>query len=87
MTGATRSRASIWLLAVLLIALSVFAAWRVIALTQAEYWAASDPARALGWVPDHPQALLTLVDTQLAAGHRDAASASARRLLEAEPRE
>jgi len=86
-TGAMhrRARAGAWLLAALLIALALFAAWRVIALTQAERWAASDPVRALGWVPDHPQALLTLAESQLDAGHWDQASASARRLLAVEP--
>ncbi len=87
MSGAVHGRvhAVSWLLAVLLTGLSVIAAWRVVAHTQAERWATSDPERALSWVPNHPKALLTLAEAQLTAGHLDAATASARRLLAVEP--
>lgn len=87
MTSATyrSAGAGTLMLATLLIAFSAFAAWRVIALTQAQLWAASDPARALGWVPDHPQARLALAEAQLAAADWESASATARRLLAEEP--
>jgi len=76
-----------WLLAVLLLGLGLFAAYRIVAVTQADRWAIEDPARALQWMPHHPQALLTLAESQLADGRIDQAAATARRLLAAEPLE
>lgn len=76
-----------WLLALFLLGLGLFAGYRIVAVTQADRWAAEDPARALEWIPRHPQALLTLAESQLEAGHIDQATATARRLLAAEPLE
>lgn len=66
---------------------SAFAAYRIVAITQADRWAAEDPQRALQWIPRHPQALLALAERRLAEGRTDEARASARRLLAAAPLE
>lgn len=81
------SRVRTWLLAGVLLVFAGFAAWRILVITQGARWAEEDPQRALRWSPRHPQALLALAEQQLAAGHIDAARASARRLLAAEPLE
>lgn len=70
-----------------LCALGLFAAWRVVAIGEADRVARTDPDRALYWVAEHPLALLTLADRQLDAGQLDAAEATARRLLVAAPLE
>lgn len=36
----------------------LFAGWRVLTLGMADHFAVSDPARALGWRADHPEALV-----------------------------
>ena len=76
-----------WLLALLLIAGGLFAAYRIVAVTQADRWALEDPQRALQWVPRHPMALLNLAGQQLHAGRVDDAQSTARRLLAVEPLE
>ena len=81
------TRARFWLLALVLMGLGVFAAYRIIAITQADRWAGKNPEVALQWMPRHPQALLTLAERQLAAGRIDEARATARRLLAVEPLE
>jgi tetratricopeptide (TPR) repeat protein len=70
-----------------LVGFGLFAAWRIVAIAGADRWAHTDPAHALQWIPDHPQALLALAERQLAAGDVDAAAASARQLLAAAPLE
>lgn len=74
-----------WLLGLTLVALGAFAAYRIIAITQADRWAGEDPGRALRWTPGHPQALVALAEQQLRDGRVEEASATARRLLAAEP--
>ena len=91
MTGhRTRPRAWRWALVALSLALlvaGVFAAYRIVAITQADRWAGKDPAYALQWVARHPQALLALAEQHLAAGRTDAARATALHLLAVEPME
>jgi len=65
----------------------LLAAWRVLAITQANRWASSDPVRALRWVPDHPEALAAVAERHLAAGRFEDATGSARRLLSVAPLE
>ncbi len=79
------NRIHAWLPAFVLAALGVFAGYRMLAMHQADRWAASDPSLALKWMPRHPQALLALAEQQLAAGRIEEARASARRLLAVEP--
>lgn len=81
------ARARPWVYGLLLTGLAVVAAWRIVAIAEADRTAASDPSHALRWKPGHPQALLTLAEQQLAEGRIDEAQASARRLLAAEPLE
>lgn len=81
------NQARAWWLAVPLLALALFAAWRIVAITRADRWAAEDPQRALRWIPQHPQALLALAERQLAQGRIDDARGTARRLLAVEPLE
>ncbi|WP_162349295.1 tetratricopeptide repeat protein [Pseudoxanthomonas gei] len=66
---------------------ALFAAWRILVITQSGRWATDDPQRALRWDPAHAQALLALAEQQLAAGKLDEARGSARRLLASEPLE
>ena len=67
--------------------LCALAAVRIVAITLADRAATNDPRRALGWLAQHPQALLTLAERQLEQGNVREARASARRLLIAEPLE
>lgn len=73
-----------WLLPVLLGL--AWLGWRALTLGLADHWATSDPARALAWRPDHPEALVNLA-TQRATedGGLDEAEALARRALSAHP--
>lgn len=84
-TGHAGNRILPWLLLALLIPASLFAAYRIVALHQADRWATEDPERSLGWIDRHPQALLTLAERQAASGDHTAAAATARRLLAVEP--
>ena len=74
-------------LVIALVAASAFAGWRIVAHTVADGFATSAPERALGWLPDHPGALLTLAERQLAANDDAAATATARHLLRVAPLE
>ncbi len=60
--------------------------WRALSLGLADHWAESNPARALAWRPDHPEALLRRAE-QLAAepAHAGEAAELARRALRAHP--
>jgi len=73
------------ILVVFVFAFAVVAGWRIVGQMQAERYAQADPERALGWRPDHPQALLVLAERQLAEGRFAESRASARRLLAHEP--
>ena len=50
------------ILVVFVFAFAVVAGWRIVGQMQAERYAQADPERALGWRPDHPQALLVLAE-------------------------
>ncbi len=66
---------------------SLFAAWRIVAITQADRWANVDPDRALRWIDRHPSALLEKAERQLREGQLAAAKATARKLVAVEPLE
>lgn len=84
MTTTDSRRRALWLVPVL-VALA-WLGWRVLTLGLADHWAASDPARALAWRGDHPEALINRA-TQLAAKAESAgeAEALARQALAAHP--
>ena len=54
-------------IALVALALLLWLGWRVLSLGMAEHYADSQPARALFWRADHPQALLRLAEQQAAA--------------------
>ena len=68
-----------------LVAVGMFAAWRVVSLAMAEFLADAEPERALEWRDDHPGALLKLSEQRLIEGRLDEAEALARRSLAADP--
>jgi tetratricopeptide (TPR) repeat protein len=68
-----------------LCAIALFAAWRIVSLAIADFYADSDPARALQWRPAHPDALLMLAEKNVAGRKFDAAEALAKRALAANP--
>ncbi len=70
---------------VLLAALCLVAAWRIIVTSSADLLAPEEPSRALQRETDNPAALRVLAETRLAAGQWQAAAASARQLLAREP--
>lgn len=74
-----------WLPAIGLLVL-LFLGWRVLSLGLADHYAVSDPARALAWRGDHPEALLREAE-RLAKPPGDATRAGelARRALRANP--
>ncbi len=74
-----------YLAIIIVLAFVVVAGWRIVGQMQAERYAETDPERALGWRPDHPQALLALAERQLAEGKFAESRANARRLLAHEP--
>ena len=74
-----------YLAIIIVLAFVVVAGWRIVGQMQAERYAETDPERALGWRPDHPQALLALAERQLAQGKFAESRANARRLLAHEP--
>lgn len=65
--------------------LAVWVGWTLVQATRADLLADRDPEAALRLDPDHPQALLGLAWRQLGQGENDAAMATARHLLAAEP--
>lgn len=71
--------------AIAMLLATIFAGWRIFGMMQAERHASADPARALRWRPNDPQALLALAERQLQQGDGKAAAATARRLLANEP--
>lgn len=70
-----------------MLALLVFAGWRIVGLMQAERLAASDPELALAHRPGDPRALLVLAERRLREGDAAGAAAAAHRLLAKEPLE
>ena len=74
-----------YLAMIIVLACVMVAGWRIVGLMQAERYAEADPERALGWWPDHPQALLVLAERQLTQGKLAESRANARRLLAHEP--
>ena len=70
---------------IIVLAFAMVAGWRIVGQMQAERYAQADPERALGWRPDHPQALLVLAERQLAEGNVAESRANARQLLAHEP--
>lgn len=84
MTEAVRSRSQ-GLIVAASCAIALFAAWRVVSLAIADFYADSDPARALQWRPAHPDALLRLAEKNVAGRKFDAAEALAKRALAANP--
>lgn len=71
-----------------LVALLALAGWRIFSMMQADAaLARGDVAGALRWRPAHPEALLGQATQRLAAGDLEAASASARAVLQVEPAE
>jgi tetratricopeptide (TPR) repeat protein len=76
-----RLRRAAWLAPVL-----AFAAWRILTLAVADHHATDDPARALRWRPDHPEALLNAAEQALKAPpDLDRADHLARRAAAANP--
>lgn len=71
--------------ALALLALGLFVAWRVASLGLADHFAASDPARALAWRADHPDALVREAERSANAGERAQAQALAQRAIRANP--
>ena len=63
MTKTDRPRTPWWLYPTF--ALLAFVAWRVLTLGLADHWAESDPARALRWRGDHPEALIRLAEREV----------------------
>ena len=84
MTEAVRSR-SRGLIVAASCAIALFAAWRIASLAIADFYADTDPARALQWWPGHPDALLMLAEKNVAGRKFDAAEALAKRALAANP--
>ena len=66
-------------------AIALFAGWRILTMAIADFYAESDPARALQWRPAHPEALLMLAEKNVAGRRFDAAEALAKRALAANP--
>src|SRR5678815_3574378 len=81
---AVRSRSQ-GLIVAALCAIALFAAWRIVSLAIADFYADSDPARALQWRPAHPDAVLMLAEKNVAGRKFDAAEALAKRALAANP--
>ena len=68
------------------LAVLAFAGWRVASLGLADHYAATEPARALFWRPDHPVALLRAAEDAAKDPARSGEAAShARRALRADP--
>jgi Tfp pilus assembly protein PilF len=65
--------------------IALFAAWRIVSLAIADFYADSDPARALQWRPAHPDALVRLAEKNVAGRKFDTAEALAKRALAANP--
>lgn len=65
--------------------LIVFIAWRVLSLGLADHYAISNPARALFWRSNHPEALLHMAEQQLEKKHWSEAKLLAKRAILANP--
>jgi hypothetical protein len=63
----------------------VVAGWRIVTLAMSDFFADSDPARALEWRSTHPDALLRLAELRLAARRFHEAGTLAQRALAANP--
>ncbi|MCJ7451841.1 MAG: hypothetical protein MUO39_05110, partial [Steroidobacteraceae bacterium] len=61
------------------------AGWRIVTLAMSDFYADSDPARALEWRSTHPDALLRLAELMLAARRFPEAGTLAQRALAADP--
>ena len=85
MTWQWQGRAGRRLLALLLLVACCLLAWRVLALGLADFWARSQPERALFWRPDHPEALFRLAERQAADKRWSEAFATAKRAQAANP--
>jgi hypothetical protein len=83
-SSAVRSRPQT-LIGAALLAVALFAAWRIVSLAIADFHADSDPERALRWRPEHPDALLRLAEKNVASRRFAEAEALARRALAADP--
>ena len=84
MTKTDRPRTPWWLYPTF--ALLAFVAWRVLTLGLADHWAESDPARALWWRGDHPEALIRLAEREVTDPARAAdAERHAKAALRASP--
>lgn len=69
----------------LLVTLAILAGVRILALAMADRTAGVDPATALQWRSDHPQARLAMAEADLAQGRIRQAQAGARAVLADEP--
>lgn len=74
-----------WVTCTIIVILLALIGWRVLSMGLADHWAGSDPDRALRWQPDHALALVTRAERQADAGQWQAAAASARAALAADP--
>ena len=73
------------ILLALVLAVLALLAWRALSLGMADHYARSDPARALAWRSDHPEALLQSALRHVAANDWPAAKRDAERALKARP--
>ena len=83
----TRNRSLMLGLGLMFTTLAAIAAYRMIAITQADMWAEEDSAYALQWIPGHPPALIAMCEQQLADGRIGEAQETARHLLSVAPLE
>jgi len=83
-TAAVRSRTRV-LVGAALVTAAVIAAWHIVSLAMAEFYADTEPQRALEWRAEHPRALLNLAQQRLVQGRLDEAATLARRSLAADP--
>jgi hypothetical protein len=77
----TKTNMGLWLLTCVLLIL----AWRVFTLGMADFYATSNPARALFWRANHPEALFRLAEQQANSGQCVLAKPNARRAFQSNP--